>query len=146
MGHHSDREAEDTAQTSALVDALAGTIRDTEYRAIKSLNAVSVALRQLQAAIGTLSPLDDAALRIGELANLMKSAGGKPRRSDRAAGTAYSGTDDALEAVAAAAREITLATGLIANKTNIPPPRRTRRIETGRRSGCRADNDQTAAL
>jgi len=65
------------ADTAGSTDDLARMIWRIEDEAIKSNDAVGRAVQQFQRAVGTMSTLDDAASRIGEVVSLIQSIAGK---------------------------------------------------------------------
>jgi len=64
-------------ETAGSTDDLARMIRRIEAEAIRSNDAVGRAVQQFQRAVGTMSTLDDAASRIGEVVSLIQSIAGK---------------------------------------------------------------------
>ncbi len=65
------------SDTAGSTEDLARTIRRIEDEARKSSTAVSQAVQQYQRAVGTMSTLDVAASRIGEVVGLIQSIAGK---------------------------------------------------------------------
>jgi methyl-accepting chemotaxis protein len=65
------------SETAGSTDDLARMIKRIEEEAVKSNDAVARAVQQFQRAVGTMSTLDDAASRIGEVVSLIQSIAGK---------------------------------------------------------------------